>query len=234
MSAIKKLTRSQQKDLITYLKDFVTEDRWETLNRVLNQRTRHLCVVLEDIYQPHNASAVLRSCDCFGVQDVHIIENEHNFSPSKSVTIGADQWLSIEKHDAKEAANTEACFTQLRERGYHIIATTPHRNEVTIDELPVGPQTALVFGAELKGLSDKAMEMADGFVKVPIYGFSESYNVSVSAALCLYEFTKRMRASGVGWKISEEEQMKLQLDWLKKSIRASEQLVERFFEEEGD
>lgn len=232
MAPAGKMTSALKEDLIAYLKDFVTEDRWETLNRILDQRTRHLCVVLEDIYQPHNASAVLRSCDCFGVQDVHIIENEHNFSPSKSVTIGADQWLSIEKHAAKEVANTEACFTRLHELGYRIIATTPHHNEVTIDELPVEPKTALVFGAELKGLSDKAMEMADGFVKVPIYGFSESYNVSVSAALCLYEFTKRMRSSGIEWNISEKEQIELRLDWLKKSIRASEQLVEKFLEEQ--
>lgn len=220
-----------KKELIAHLKDFVTKERWQTLNRVLEERTRHLCVVLEDIYQPHNASAVLRSCDCFGVQDVHIIENEHNFRPSKGVTIGADQWLSIEKHDAAELNNTEACFEKLRKRGYRIVATTPHRDEVTIDELPVEPKTALVFGAELKGLSDEAMDLADGFVKVPIYGFSESYNVSVSAALCLYEFSKRMRSSEVDWNISEDEQVELRLNWLKKSIRASEQLTEKFLEE---
>lgn len=231
MASTEKMNNAQKKELVGYLRDFITDERWETLNTVLDQRTRHLCVVLEDLYQPHNASAVLRSCDCFGVQDVHIIENEHRFRPSKGVTIGADQWLSLQKHADPEVNNTRLCFKQLRDKGYRIIATTPHRDEVTIDQLPVEPKTALVFGAELTGLSEEAMELADGFVKIPIYGFSESYNISVSAALCLYEFTKRMRSSNIEWAISEEGKNDLQLNWLKKSIRASEHLVARFLEE---
>lgn len=231
MAAKEKMNITEKKELIAYLRDFITDDRWDTLNSVLEQRTRHLCVVLEDIYQPHNASAVLRSCDCFGVQDVHIIENEHRFRPSKGVTIGADQWLSLQKHADPEINNTRQCFKQLQDKGYRIIATTPHRDEVTIDQLPVEPQTALVFGAELTGLSEEAMELADGFVKIPIYGFSESYNISVSAALCLYEINKRLRSSGIGWGISEDEKIDLRLNWLKKSIRASEQLVARFLED---
>lgn len=220
-----------KEELIAYLKEFVTGERWETLNGVLENRTRHFCVILEDIYQSHNASAVLRSCDCFGIQDVHIIENDHNFSLSKGVTIGADQWLTMKKYNESGVDNTQACFENLRGRGYRIIATTPHEEDITIDKLPIDGKTALVFGAELKGLSGRAMDLADGFVKIPIYGFSESYNVSVSAALCLYELSQRLRQSDVQWHLSEEEMLELRLNWLEKSIRASDKLKQKFLEE---
>ncbi len=224
-----------KQELIAYLKEFVTTERWDTLNEVLQQRTRHVTVVLEDIYQSHNASAVLRSCDCFGIQDVHIIENDHDFSLSKGVTIGADQWLSLKKYREEGINNTLACFKDLREQGYRIIATTPHKKDVTIDELSIESKTALVFGAELPGLSGTALEEADGYVKIPIYGFSESYNVSVSAALCLYEISQKLREgnSKTDWKLSQNEQIDLQLNWLEKSIRASDQLREKFLEERG-
>lgn len=221
-------TTETKKDLINYLREFVTDNRWDTIVKVLDQRTRHICVVLEDIYQSHNASAVLRSCDCFGIQDVHIIENKHEFDPSKGVTIGADQWLSQYTYNEERINNTARCFSELRSRGYRIIATTPHEKDVTLPELPVRQKTALLFGAELTGLSDYALKHADGFVRIPMFGFSESYNISVSAALCLYEVSLRMRREGMDWKLNEDERLDLQLDWLKKSIRASDQLEKKF------
>src|SRR6056297_399885 len=219
------------KELVGYLRDFITEERWVTLNKVLQERTRHFTVVLEDIYQSHNASAVLRSCDCFGIQDVHIIENDHNFNLSKGVTIGADRWLTLQKYRSEGSDNTLDCFSDLREKGYRIIATTPHEEDVTIDKLPIDSKTALVFGAELPGLSETAIQDADGFAKIPIYGFSESYNVSVSAALCLYELSKRLRESDISWGLTAKEKTVLQLNWLEKSVRASEQLKQKYLEE---
>lgn len=225
-----------KRELIDYLREFVTEERYHTLEKALQERTRHIAVVLEDIYQSHNASAVLRSCDCFGIQDVYIIENDHDFSLSKGVTIGADRWLTLPNYYAKGSDNTLACFEDLREKGYRIIATTPHEEDVTIDKLPIDSKTALIFGAELPGLSEKAKQNADGFVKIPIYGFSESYNVSVSAALCLYELTKRLRTdpNEFQWRLTESEKTDLRLDWLEKSIRASEQLKEKFLNGRDD
>lgn len=218
--------------LVSYLREFTTEERWETLNRVLDRRTNYVTVVLEDIYQPHNASAVLRSCDGFGIQDVHIIENKNEFNPNKGVTIGADKWLSIHRYDTEGKNNTKRCYQHLREAGYQIIATTPYENDVTIDEVSVQQKTALVFGAEFTGLSDYALEHADGYAKIPMVGFSESFNISVGAALCLYDVTTRLRKSDVDWTLSDSRKLTLQLDWLKKSIRASDQLVERFMSAE--
>lgn len=226
------MNASLKKELVTYLQQFITEERWQTMNQVLDNRTRFLTVVLEDIYQPHNASAVLRSCDCFGIQDIHIIENENTFSPSKGVTIGADQWLSVQKYNSSDADNTKRCYQKLREEGYRIIATTPHADDVTIDKLAIDSKTALVFGAELTGLSEQAMELADGYTRIPMVGFSESFNISVSAALCLYELSTRLRKRSDAWPLSTSKKLELQLEWLKTSVRASDKLVDRYLKEE--
>lgn len=227
------MDQTSKKELITYLQEFVTEERWGRINTVLEQRTRFLSVVLEDIYQPHNASAVLRSCDCFGIQDIHIIENENKFNPSKGVTIGSDQWLSLHQYNKKERNNTAYCYQQLKEKGYKLIATTPHANDLDIDEVPLNQKTALVFGSELTGLSQQAIDMADGYAQIPMVGFSESFNISVSAALCLYEVSNRLRReSSVSWELRSEEKLDLQYNWLKKSIRAADMLVERYFEDQ--
>ena len=225
------MANTNKKELIRYLKNFVTENRWKTIERVLDQRTRQVCVVLEDIYQPHNASAVLRSCDCFGVQDIHVIENRHEFSPSSSVTIGADQWVTLHSYNRTGVNNTARCFEKLRQEGYAIIATTPHEQDVTLPEIPVNRKTALLFGAELTGLSDYALDHADGFVRIPMFGFSESYNISVSAALCLYELTLRIRDENIDWQLSENEKTELRIEWLKKSIRAGDELEQKFLSE---
>jgi len=218
--------------LIKYLKDFVTENRWQRITEVLEKRTRHLTVVLEDIYQPHNASAVLRSCDCFGIQDVHIIENRNEFDPNQGITIGADQWISIHSYNESGVNNTKRCYEHLREQGYRIIATTPHEDDVTIDELPVDQKTALVFGAELKGLSDYALENADGYARIPMVGFSESFNISVGAAICLYEFTTKLHKSDIEWELCNAEKMELQCKWLENSIRAGKRIKEKFLEQQ--
>lgn len=216
---------------IQYLRRFVTPERWERINRVLDQRTRYLTLVLEDIYQPHNASAVLRSCECFGIQDIHIVENKNEFDPNRGITIGADQWLSLYNYRDEGGNNTEQCYKRLRKEGYRIVATTPDNNNTLLSDLAVDRKTALVFGAELTGLSGYATANADVLVNIPIFGFSESYNISVSAALCLYQLTQRMReAETVDWHLTDSEKTYLKMEWLENSVRASDQLREKFLE----
>lgn len=214
--------------LTEYLREFATVDRWNTIEEVVVNRTRHLTVVVEDIYQPHNASAVLRSCEGFGIQDVHIVENSNRFEASSQVTIGADQWLTLYRYKTPGSDNTKACLSKLKADGYQIIATSPHENDVNLNELPIHDKTALVFGTELDGISDSVKKMADGYVKIPMAGFSESFNISVSAAICLYNLTRRLRESDVNWRLSEDEIKELKYEWLKKSIKAGEQLEQKF------
>jgi tRNA (guanosine-2'-O-)-methyltransferase len=202
----------------------VKPSRREQLESVLAQRTRYITVVLEDIYQTHNASGVLRNCDSFGIQDIHIIENKNPFKLHKGVSCGAEKWLTLYRYNKCDRNNTEGCLQKLRRDGYRLVATTPHTQETAIEQLPLNQKLALMFGTELTGLSDYAEQQADLFTTIPMVGFSESLNITVSVALCLYELTKRLRKATKDWSLSEEEIEELRLDWLHKAARSSESL----------
>jgi tRNA (guanosine-2'-O-)-methyltransferase len=201
---------------------YLTDERRRKIELNAEWRTRAVTVVLEDVYQAHNISAVLRSAECFGIQDVHIIEGKHRFVVDEAIAKGSAQWLNLATYEG-----TQSCYASLRSAGYTIVATTPHENDMLIEELPINRKTALIFGTEQYGLSPYALENADAFVKVPLYGFTESFNVSVCAGIVLYEFTKRLRASDIPWRLSEEEMLDLQLAWLGASTYRTKQIEER-------
>jgi tRNA (guanosine-2'-O-)-methyltransferase len=213
--------------LVDYLSGFVTEARINKFNTVIKNRTRHITVALENIFQPHNASAVLRTCDCFGIQDIHIIEKDFKYEVNDEIALGSSKWLTLIHHNSEENS-TISCINKLRVEGYRIIATTPHEHDSTIDELPVDTKLALFFGTELNGISQDIIANADGFVKIPMYGFTESFNISVSAALSLYNLSERLRKSNVSWVLTDEEATEIKLQWLKNSIRDSELLEKEF------
>ena len=213
--------------LYNYLKEYMTEERAALFDKVASERTRHVTCVVENIYQPHNASAVLRSCDCFGVQDVHIIENDNDWEVNKGVSLGASKWLTINRYN-EGASNTRSCLQSLKKKGYKIAATTPHKDDYTISDLPLDEPVALVFGTEVSGITQDVMDEADLFVWIPMYGFTESFNISVAAALSLYELTKRLREENIDWPLSVDAQNELKLSWAKQSIRESEKIIERF------
>ena len=215
------------KDLLKYLSGFITENRLKKFDDLIQHRTRHLTVVLEDIYQPHNAAAVLRSCDCFGIQDVHVIENQNKFEANPDVELGSAKWITMIKHNAKEE-NTADCIASLKKNGYKIVVTSPHKNDCTIEELDITNKTALFFGTEMRGATPVAFEQADAFVKIPMVGFTESLNISVSAAVTLYTLVARLKKSATRWQLSEEEIMKIKLQWIKNSLPKAE-LLEREF-----
>jgi len=216
-----------KKELSEYLLTFISDKRKQRFDEVLKNRTGHLHIVLENIFQAHNASAVLRSCEAFGIQHVHFIENRNRMRISDDVAMGSSNWLTIHRHNSNEN-NTKEALQQLKDMGYRIVATTPHKNDVTIDKLPVDKKLALVFGTELEGVSDDVMRMADEFVKIPMLGFTESFNVSVCAALCMFELSNRMRSDNKNIQLSEEEQNEIYFQWLKNSVEYSDQLIERY------
>ncbi len=217
-------------ELINYLSQFISENRRAKFDEIVNYRTRYVTVVLEDLYQPHNASAVLRSCDCFGVQDIHIIENKNAYTVNPDIALGSPKWLNLHKYK-KEENNTLNCITQLKAKGYKIVATTPHKDDYTIESLPIDKPIALIFGTELTGISDTVREHADEFVKIPMFGFTESFNISVSAALCLNTIISRIHKSNIHWQLSEEEKEELILTWLRNSINKVEMIEKKYFEE---
>ncbi len=214
--------------LLTFLQNFTLEERRQQLWEVATQRTRYITVVLENIYQTQNASAVLRSCDCFGVQDVHIIENSNQFNVNPQVVKGATKWLNIHRYN-EQTNNSRTAIKRLKSEGYRIVATTPHRNDVNLNDFDISKgKTAFVFGNEKKGISDIVIEEADEFMKIPMYGFSESLNLSVCAAITIQHFTNTLKQSDMNWQLSELETQYLYLDWLKKSIKKSDLLIDEF------
>ena len=217
--------------LINYLKEFISEERYDRICEVLEQRTNHLTIILEDLHKSHNANAVLRSCDGFGIQDVHIIENRNEFDKESTVSIGAHNWLTLHRYNQESVNNIDVCFRNLRDKGYKIIATTPHERDSNIDQLEISQKTALIFGSELEGISDEALDKADGFVKIPMYGFSESFNISVSAAICMYELSKQIRSINSSWQLDEEYKLKLRYQWIKQTIKAGDQLANKFIQD---
>lgn len=218
---------SIKKDLLDYLLDLVTEKRKIIFDDVLKYRTRHIAIVLEDIYQSQNASAVLRTCDLTGVQDVHIIENNYEYSVNPDVALGSSKWLTMTKYNEHEN-NTITTFDQLRSQGYKIVATSPHKNDKNLNSISIDDKIAVVLGTELTGLSQVAIDNADEYLQIPMYGFTESYNISVSAALILFTLTERLRSSDVDWKLFPEEVMDIKLDWAKKSIDRSDVVIRHF------
>ena len=216
--------------LLEFLYQFITDERKERFEQVLAWRTRHITVVLEDIFQPHNASAVLRSCDLTGIQDVHIIENNYTFDINPDVVMGSTKWLDIHRYNTLEF-NTPAVIDQLKAKGYQIVATCPHQNDFTPDTLPLDQRVALFFGTEKTGLTDYVLEHADKYVQIPMYGFTESFNISVSAALLVYSLTQRLHGlHDVDWHLSGDEKQMVRLEWSRRTLNRIRQYERKFKE----
>ena len=220
-----------QKKLIEYLSNILTPERNLLFERVLQQRTSYLTVVLEDIFQAQNASAVLRTCECFGIQNIHVIENRNSFTVDKEVAMGASKWLSIHKYSQQEN-NSQEAINNLKNQGYRIIATTPHTNDILLHDFDLNKgKAALVFGSELPGISAGILNEADEFLKIPMVGFTESFNISVSAAIILSHLTKRLKKlPDIQWQLDSEEKDEIKLQWLRKNIKKCSLLEERFID----
>jgi tRNA (guanosine-2'-O-)-methyltransferase len=219
---------SQNSELIKYLSGFVTPRRWQNMEKIIRFMTRYITVVLEDIFQPHNASAVLRTCECLGIQDVHIIENKNQYKINPDVVIGSDKWLTLIKYN-NGISNSRSAINNLREKGYRIIATSLSKKATPLDKFdPAESRCAIFFGTELTGLTEVVLDQAEEHLKIPIYGFTDSYNISVSAAIILYDQLDRLRKSDIQWQLSEPEKEEVLMHWLKNSIKRSDLLIENF------
>jgi tRNA (guanosine-2'-O-)-methyltransferase len=216
--------------LCSFYRSLKLENRNLLMDKVLADRTRYVTVVLENIFQPHNASAVLRSCDCFGVQDVHIIENSYQYELNPHVSLGSTQWLSLNHYNSGEN-NTPLCIDSLKKSGYRLVATSPAAHAVPIQDFDITKgKFALMFGTEKFGLTDEAFNAADELIKIPMYGFTESFNISVSVSLSLFHFTQKLRNSDVDWKLPYEEKLDVLLQWYRNTAVNFEK-TERHFQE---
>lgn len=210
-------------DRYALLSPYLTEARKRRFAEVLGQRTNWVTAVTEDLFDPHNISAVLRSCDGFGIQKAHIIEVNNPYRVSPGVAKGAAKWLDIERH-----TDTTHALRDLKSRGFAICCTTPHTDDTTPEELPLDRPVALVFGSEGPGITDAARAEADHFVRIPMYGFTESFNISVAAALTLQTVTRRVRTTDdIDWRLPESEHPRILGDWAVRTVKDAQGLLDR-------
>lgn len=213
-------------DYLDFLENIITENRKENFLKVLKNRTKHFTIAVEDVFQMHNASAVMRSCEVFGIQELHVIEERYGKRIDKEIAMGAQKWVDISTYDS-----VTNCIDTLKDTGYQIIATTPHENDCLLDDFDILKPSALFFGTERDGLSEEILQKADGFLKIPMVGFTESLNISVSAAIIIQSLTNRLRNSDVSWQLKEEEILEKRLDWAKKSIKDIKRIEARYYSE---
>ncbi|MFX0556768.1 TrmH family RNA methyltransferase [Maribacter sp. CXY002] len=211
-------------ELLHYLEGFISKERSERFIKILEQRTRYITVAIEDVYQMHNTSAVIRSCESFGVQDAHIIEGRFGKRLDKNIAMGAQQWVDVHRY-----SNSSEAIKSLRQEGYKIVATTPHNDSSLLTDYKIDDKIALFFGTEREGLSDEVMQQADAYLKIPMVGFTESLNISVSAAIILQQLTAQLKRSGLNWSLSPEEVVEKRLDWTKKSIKSIDDILDRYY-----
>lgn len=209
--------------LLEYLEGFISEERKDRFLAILQERTKYITVAIEDVFQLHNTSAVIRSCEIFGIQEAHVIEGRFGKRLDKNIAMGAEKWVDVHRHE-----NTRNCISTLRSQGYKIIATTPHEETCLLNDFRIEGKTALVFGTEKEGLSDEALQEADGFLKIPMAGFTESFNISVSAAIILQNLTEKLKKTDFNWQLSEAEKLAKRLDWTKKSIKSIDAILARY------
>jgi tRNA (guanosine-2'-O-)-methyltransferase len=211
-------------DYLNFLENILTDNRKEKFLKVLENRTNHFTIAVEDIFQMHNASAVMRSCEVFGIQELNVIEERYGKSIDKEIAMGAQKWVDINTFDS-----VSNCIETLKKKGYQIIATTPHENDCLLDDFNISKPSALFFGTERDGLSEEILQKADGFLKIPMVGFTESLNISVSAAIIIQNLTEKLRKSDVNWKLSEDEILEKRLAWAKSSIKDIKRIEERYY-----
>jgi tRNA (guanosine-2'-O-)-methyltransferase len=209
--------------LLEYLETYLTDNRRARFNKVLEQRTKHFTVATEDVYQLHNSSAVIRSCDVFGIQEVYIVEEVNSKRIDREIAMGAQKWVDLHRYNT-----VKSCITDLKAKGYQIVATTPHAEGCDLIDFDISKKSCFFFGRETEGLSQYVIDEADCFLKIPMVGFTESLNISVSAAIILQQVTAQLRKSTLKWKLTEEELIEKRFDWIKKSIKNYDAVVEHY------
>lgn len=214
----------QDTEYLAYLETFLTANRKERFLEVLQNRTRHFTIAVEDVYQLHNTSAVMRSCEVFGIQDLHVIEERFGKRIDKEIAMGAEKWVDIHRYQ-----NNTSCMEKLKEQGFQIVATSPHIQAGFLADFDITKPSAIFFGTEKTGLSEDILQQAGAYIKIPMVGFTESLNISVSAAIVIQDITERLRKSGINWQLTENEILEKRIDWSRKSIKDIDFITERFY-----
>jgi tRNA (guanosine-2'-O-)-methyltransferase len=218
------MTKKDAVAFTDYLLTFLSDEKIAKLRAVLSCRTHHLTFVLEDFFQEHNISAVIRSAEIFGLQELHVVEKKNQYAIRTGIDRGASQWLDIYRY-----TNSGACIRHLKEQGYRVIATVAHDGAQSLETMPIDTKMAFLMGTEYAGLSAEALELADTYVTLPMYGFTQSFNVSVCAALCMQSIVSRLHHSSVAWQLPAQQKELLFQRWVYQSVKHAKHHKEHFF-----
>ena len=206
--------------IVALLAPFVSDRRRDRIEASLASRTRDIVVVLEDIHHDHNSSAVLRTAEAMGIFELHVVAGKSRFVVSDKISMGAHKWL----HGRGYSTISDA-YAHLRARGFEIWASHFHGEAEPIEDIPIDRTVALVFGNEHEGLSRQAIDEADHWFKVPMRGFVESLNISVAAAISMYDVRARRDRAGLLRGLSDEDVRRFRAAWYAMSVRAAELLL---------
>ena len=210
-------------EIYDYLQQFLTDERLSKIEHFSKESSDFVLPVMEDVYQFRNAAAIVRSVEACGFHHVVALEEENVFNLNLKVTKGAETWVQVEK-----MPNNLDSLKEIKSRGYRILAVSPEKNATMLPDYEVKEPIALVFGTELEGVSDEILDFADETLAIPMFGFTKSFNVSVAAAICMYELKQKLMKSGIEYQLSDEKLLELKIRWAKNSIKSSEQILERF------
>lgn len=214
-------------DYLHFLENILTENRKERFLEVLKNRTNHFTVAIEDVFQLHNTSAVMRSCEVFGIQELNVVEEKYGKNIDKEIAMGAQKWVDVNRFES-----IENCIETLKNKGYQIIATTPHKEDCLLENFDISKPSALFFGTEKEGLSQEVLNAADGYLKIPMVGFTESLNISVSAAIIIQNLMNRLHRSDINWQLTDEQILEKRLQWAKNTIKDIKRIEERYYSKE--
>lgn len=210
--------------LLEHLETYLTPERKARFDSVLPLRTKHFTVATEDVYQLHNTSAVIRSCDVFGIQEVNIVEERNSKRIDREIAMGSQKWVDLNRFHS-----VEDCIKDLKSKNYQIVATTPHQNDHVLQEFDITKKSCFFFGRETEGLSQTVLDNADAYLKIPMVGFTESLNISVSAAIILQDVTSKLRKSDVEWQLTAQEQLEKRMDWISKTLKSYDKIVAHYY-----
>jgi tRNA (guanosine-2'-O-)-methyltransferase len=213
----------QNNKLLAHLETFLTPRRIALFDKVIAQRTNHFTVATQDVYQLHNTSAVIRSCEVFGIQNIHVIEERKPKRIDREIAMGAQKWVDVNRY-----ATSKECIKELKAKGYQIVATMPYGESTKLKDFSIEKPSAIFFGTEKDGLSEEILDQADSRIQIPMFGFTESLNISVSAAIILQHITSELKSSEISWELSEDEKETLKYEWLKKCIKNSDSIISQY------
>ena len=216
----------KNRETFEYLKQFLTDERLRKIEHFAAESSDFVLPVMEDVYQFRNAAAIVRSVEACGFHKIVAMESDNVFNPNLRVTKGAENWVEVEK-----LPHHLDSLKEIKNRGYKILAVSPENNATMLPDYQMNEPIALVFGTELEGVTDEILDFADETLAIPMYGFTKSFNVSVAAAICVYELKQKLIKSNIDYKLSEEKLWKMKVRWAVNSIRSGEEILEKYLRE---